>query len=282
VRSDYDVKAIERLIFRSHAYQRASAPDQRETDPLYVAPVRRRLTAEQIVDSCFFATGKPFRLEEVSLDIDGMRNAKDSISLGQPSRAWMLTSTSNERDRPSLTLPRIQAVTDVLEIFGWRGARPDALSVRDAAPNVLQPAILSNGTVSGWLTRLSDDHGISRLALEEQTVESLVDRLFLRILTRMPTTEERDRYVARLAKGYDSRVTMPTDTPPPPAAPRVREHYVSWSNHLDAEATVLRHEQELQARRGDAPTSRLNADWRERLEDVLWALLNSPDVVFTR
>ena len=282
VRSGYDVKAIERLVFSSHSYQRASAPDQHETDPLYVAPARRRLTAEQIVDSCFSATGKPFRLEEVSLDIDGMRNAKDSISLGQPRRAWMLTSTSNERDRPSLTLPRIQAVTDVLEIFGWRGARPDALSVRDTAPNVLQPAILSNGTVSGWLTRLSDDHGITSLALEGQPVESLVDRLFLRVLTRRPTKVERDRYVAFLAKGYDSRAMKPMEVPPAAAAPRVREHYVSWSNHLDAEATVLRHEQELQTRRGDAPTSRLNADWRERIEDVLWALLNSPDFVFTR
>jgi len=282
VRSGYDVKAIERLILNSHAYQRASDPTLSEPDPLLIAPARRRLEAEQIVDSLFSATGKPFRTEEVSLDIDGARTANDSISLGQPSRAWMLTSTSNERDRPSLTLPRIQAVSDVLEIFGWRGARPDASTIRETAPNVLQPAILSNGTMSGWLTRLSDDHGVTRLALENQPVESLVDRLFLRMLTRNPSPEERARYVSVLAKGYENRIIDTPATLEAPSGTRVREHYVSWSNHLDAEATIVRHQQEIDARRGDLPTTRLDADWRERLEDVLWALLNSPDWAFTR
>ena len=68
------------------------------------------LEAEQIVDSLFSATGTPFRLEEVSLDIDSVRTQNNSISLGKPRRAWMLASTSNERDRPSLSLPRITAV----------------------------------------------------------------------------------------------------------------------------------------------------------------------------
>ena len=45
-------------------------------------------------------------------------------NLGRARRAWMLGSTSNERDRPSLMLPRLQAVAEVMEVFGWRGARP--------------------------------------------------------------------------------------------------------------------------------------------------------------
>jgi hypothetical protein len=37
-------------------------------------------------------------------------------------------------------------------------------------------------------------------------------------------------------------------------------------------------EREVQA--GDPPTPRLAADWRERMEDVVWALFNSPEFVF--
>jgi len=31
---------------------------------------------------------------------------------------------------------------------------------------------------------------------------------------------------------------------------------------------------------GDPPTARLDADWRSRVEDMLWALVNSPEFVF--
>jgi hypothetical protein len=128
VASGYDTEALARDILNSHAYQRAVDPGAKETGPLYIAPAPRRLGAEQIVDSLFSATGKPFDLEEVSLDLDSVRVLSTSITLGQPRRAWMLASTSNERDRPSLSLPRIQAVASVMETFGWRGARQDAVS----------------------------------------------------------------------------------------------------------------------------------------------------------
>ena len=280
VRSGYDVKQLARIILNSHAYQRATDSTLKTTSPLFTSPAPRRLGAEQIVDSLFAATAKPFAIEEVSLDIDGRRDMANSISLGQPRRSWMLASTSNERDRPSLALPRIQAVTDVLGAFGWRGARQDPTSVRETAPNALQPAILSNGTMSIWLTRLSDDHGITQLALREQPVEQLVETLYLRLLTRKPTAEERARSIAYLTPGYDSRVTKAVEKTTPGSTSRRPAKYVSWSNHLDPEATLVRQEQELAARRGDTPTTRLDAAWRQRLEDVLWALLNAPEWVF--
>ncbi len=281
VRSGYDVKAISRLILNSHAYQRAADPSLAETSPLFVSPAPRRLQAEQIVDSVFHATGAPFDLEEVSLDIDSVREIRNGLNLGKPRRAWMLASTSNERDRPSLSLPRITAVASVLETFGWRGARQDPRSLRETEPNILQPAIYANGTMGVWLTRLSDRHDITKLALEAQPVERLVDRLYLRLLTREPSAAEKQRFVDLLSAGYDSRIIPEAERAERPAGKREPIRYVSWSNHLDGPANTLAQQKEAEARRGDPPTNALKQDWRLRLEDALWAVLNSPEWIYT-
>ncbi|WP_414663148.1 DUF1553 domain-containing protein [Horticoccus sp. 23ND18S-11] len=275
VRSGYDMKAVARLILTSHAYQRATDATLTETGPLFAAPAPRRIQAEQLVDSYFAATGKPFVLEQVNLDLDSVRTIDNALDLGRASRAWMLASTSNERDRPSLMLPRIQAVAEVMEVFGWRGARPDAASgVRDVGANVLQPALLSNGTMMTWLTRLSDDHGLTQFALETQPLDQFIDRLFLRLFTRPPTAEERTFYAKSLRPGYEQRVVKLNADPTPPPA---RRKFVAWSNHMKSEANSLRLEEEAAARRGDTPTTRLDPDWRRRFEDVVWALLNAPE-----
>jgi len=281
VASGYDTKAIARLIFNSHAYQRASDPMLNKPSPLFIAPASRRLQAEQVVDSLFSATGKPFDLEEVSLDIDSVRVSRNSITLGKPTRAWMLASTSNERDRPSLSLPRITAVTSIMETFGWRGARQDPKSSRDLEANVLQPAILANGTMGVWLSRLSEDHGITHMVLEDQPVETLVDRLYLRLLTRHPSPAEREKYVKFLSQGYDQRIVPESKRKVKTTGKRELVRFVSWSNHLDPAANELAVEREHQVRAGAPPTEALNPKWRLRMEDVLWAMLNSPEWIYT-
>ncbi|MEM7699776.1 MAG: DUF1553 domain-containing protein [Verrucomicrobiota bacterium] len=278
VASGYDMKAIARLILRSHTWQRATDSRLTETSPLFISPSPRRLEAEQIVDSLFSATGAPFDLEEVSLDIDSVRVMSNSITLGVPRRSWMLASTSNERDRPSLSLPRIQAVSSILETFGWRSSRQDPTSEREVEANVLQPAILANGTMGVWLTRLSDRHAVTELAMEDQSVERLIERLYARLLTREPSVSELDRYVAWLTPGYERRIQEVTAKPTQRREP-VR--YVSWSNHLDGAANTLAQEKEAEARAGDPPTDRLDPEWRLRLEDLLWALLNSPEWIYS-
>lgn len=278
IRSGYDMKAIARLILTSHAYQRALDPELSEPSPLFTAPAPRPIRAEQLVDSFFSATGKPFAVEPVNLDLDSVRTIENALDLGRARRAWMLASTSNERDRPSLMLPRMQAVSEVLEVFGWRATRPDAASgVREHEANVLQPALLANGTMMLWLTRLSDDHGLTQLALEDQPVERLVERLFLRFFTRTPTRAERDAFVATLQPGYGNRIASPNADACDPAPDRARQKFVAWSNHMKPEANELRLKEEEAARRGDPPTTRLQPAWRERFEDVIWALLNAPE-----
>lgn len=276
VRSGYDIKSTMRLILNSHAYQRASDPRLTETGPLFAAPAPRRIGAEQLVDSLFAATGKPFNLEPVNLDVDSVRTIENALDLGRATRAWMLASTSNERDRPSLMLPRLQAVSEVMEVFGWRGARPDASSgIRDTGANVLQPALLSNGTMMLWLTRLSDDHGLTAFAREKLSLDQFVDRLFMRLLTRPPNAKEKTFYADALRPGFAQRVALPRVEEI--LVPHTHRKYVAWSNHMKSEANTLRLAEEAAARRGDPATTQLDPDWRRRFEDVLWALLNAPE-----
>lgn len=278
VRSGYDADHVLRLILNSHAYQRATDATQKQASPLFASPAPRRLSAEQVVDSLFAATGKPFRTEEASLDIDSIREQTNSLTLGHPRRAWMLTSTSNERDRPALALPRIQAVCDVMAAFGWRASRPDPVTDRESSANSLQPAILSNGTMGTWVTRLSDDHGVTTLAIRARSPDALVDALFLRLLTRAPTAAEQTKYSAYLAEGFGARVLSVAHLRP--AGPRKPEYYVSWSNHLNDLATTVRMQQEAAARKGDPATAQLTDAWRRRAEDVVWALVNSPEFLY--
>ncbi|MBS0202434.1 MAG: DUF1553 domain-containing protein [Planctomycetes bacterium] len=279
VRGGYQIKPLARLILNSAAYQRAVDVNLRTVDPLYAAPEPRRLLAEQVVDSLIAATGKPLRVEPLCLDLNGRRDTANSIHLGTPHRAWMLASLSNERDRPSLSLPRLQALTDVLEALGWRGARQDPTSTRDTAPNALQPAILANGVLTGWLTRLSSDHPLTQLAIDARTPESLVEDLFLRLLTRPPTSEERQRYTVYLTAGFQSRVMEPGTVQPTTTA-HVVPKFVTWTNHLLPESNTAKQQVALEAQRGDPPSPRLGPAWRQRCEDVIWALINSPEMLY--
>ena len=55
---------------------------------------------------------------------------------------------------------------------------------------------------------------------------------------------------------------------------------VSWSNHLSPEANFFVIEEEKRAREGDPPSNALRPAWRERMEDALWAVINSPEILF--
>ncbi len=283
VTHDYDLKHVARVILNSHAYQRVARPDGSLDKPsdqrLFAAPARRRLAAEQVVDSLFAAAGKPFHSEEMNMDVDGRRPVKDFNNLGTPEHSWEFTSLSNERDRPALSMPRAQSIVDALCTFGWRDSRQGPQTVRDHAPNVLQPAALANGLVAnGRIARLSDDSALTALALQDRPLPVLIRALFLRVLSRPPTAGEHKTFTAALAAGYADRRLKPSGSHAARSDGPVRP--VSWSNHLNPEATRIKQEQERATRAGDPPTDRLRADWRERMEDAVWSLINSPEFVF--
>jgi len=283
VAHDYDLKHLAKLILNSKTYQRVARPDgsidARPEQRFFAAPARRRMTAEQLVDSLFTAVGKRFDAEEMNMDVDGRRPVKEFNNLGTPVHSWEFTSLSNERDRPALAMPKAQSITDTLSTFGWRESRQNPQTVRDHSPNVLQPAALANSVLAnGRVSRLSDDSAITALALMEQPVQELVNAVFLQVLSRPPTPNETKTFSEVLSAGYDRRKLEPAHSQS--AKPRAANRAVSWSNHLNPEATKLKQEQERTTRAGDPPTDRLRADWRERMEDMVWSLVNSPEFVF--
>lgn len=281
VQSGYDVKHIERLILNSKTYQRVSRPKPEDDKPahrLFTSPVERRMTAEQVLDSMVSASGAVLDVEELTFDPDGRRAADNRISLGVPTRAWMFPSLANERDRPSLNLPKAQAVVTLLESFGWIGARQSPRTDRELDPNVLQPGVLANGIVASWMTRAASDSELSRLAMEVRTPNDLVESLYLRFLSRLPHPKETERFVAVLEEGFGDRI-LPTEKRVL-QEPLVPLKKVTWSNHLMPEATTIMMELERRARLGPPADHRLDPKWREAYEDVVWCLLNTTEFVW--
>ena len=278
----YDLQHVARLILNSRTYQRqvrgAASEVPKAEERLFAGPARRRMTAEQLVDSLFHAVGKSFDSEELNLDVDGRRSVTSFLNLGAPRRAWEFATLSNERDRPALAIPAAQSILDLLQSFGWRETRQDPLTVRQSVATVRQPLILANGTVGHRITSLTDDGALTELCLKEGKLVDLIVSVFRSILTREPTDGELEMFTGLLAEGFEARVVR--------AEPRRdnragrKRHAVSWSNHLSAEATRIKMELERAVRQGDPPTRRLDPDWRERMEDMLWAMVNSPEFLF--
>ena len=182
-----------------------------------------------------------------------------------------------ERDRPSLGMPKAQSVIDVLATFGWRQSRPDPVTVRDSTLTPLQPLILANGTMAHRVTVLSEDSAITAMCLDPKaTVASVTQDLYAAVLCRPPTAQEKTLFGELLGEGFETRVVKGAVA----QRPTKKRQNVSWSNHFSVEATRIKMEQERQIRQGDTPTVRLTAAWRERAEDALWALINSPEFLF--
>ena len=271
--SGYDQKALAKTIFESQAYQSQIISDDKHR--LFPGPHRRRMTAEQVVDTALHATGMAMNTEQLTLDVEGTLSADKFMNFGFPTRSWEFSTLANERDRPSLALPKAQAITDVLKAFGWRNSRPEPTSYREIDPNLIQPGVLANGTLGVWLTTLTDESKITNLAQTASSADEFVENLFLQILTRPPTDKEKDRFAGQLAPGFENRISNKLNL----QSPTPRHKYVSWSNHLNSEANVIKVQMQEEVRRGPAPTRMLDPQWRQRAEDAVWALINSPEMI---
>jgi hypothetical protein len=280
IQAGYDLKHTAKVILNSATYQRVptaeAMKDVKSSDRLFTSQARRRLTAEQLIDSLMHATGQEYETEALTFDPEGRQRAGDQANLGQPRRAWEFAALSNERDRPALAKPRAQVFTDMLGAFGWRESRPEPRSTRDHDANVIQPALMANGTFGTLISRAHDANAFTEVAVKDQPIEELARQIYLRALSRLPSAEETKRVSAVLTEGYATRLTGAPAAPPLPRNTKG----VSWANHLNPDATtaVLASEREVKA--GPVPTPRLTSDWRDRYEDVLWSLILSPEMVW--
>ncbi len=278
---NYDPKHVLRLIMNSKVYQREATGENLQADSgfrFFNAPEKRRLTAEQIVDSLFTASGVKMEVEELTFVHDGVHPMDKRLTLGKPSRAWMLASLNNERDRPSLSLPRAQPIADVLQAFGWTGSRQKPVSQRDLSPNVLQPGILANGTLTMSLGRVAQESVLADLAVAASTPTSLLDSLFLRFLTRLPSPSERKSLLPSLRMGFANRL-VPIDSDWMPVTEPLFPQ-VTWTNHLVPEANEIQLKIQRLVQSGPPPDRRLRTDWREAYEDVIWSLINHREFVW--
>jgi hypothetical protein len=217
-------------------------------------------------------------VEELTFVHDGRRDLGQRQTLGQPTHAWMFGDLKNERDRPSLSLPKARAVVDVLEAFGWTGARQMPIAARETDPNVLQPGVLANGTLSVSLTRASYQSEMANLAVAATSPESLVDSLFLRCLSRRPKTEERASFADALSEGFDTRLVQADRIARVEKLPPLPQ--VTWFNHARPKANEIQLENERRVLAGPPPDPRLSSEWRAAYEDALWTLINHREFVW--
>lgn len=281
VASGYDMRHLSRLILNTEAFRRearfaaAPTPDER----FFEAPQRQRFSAEQLVDSLLSASGVPNYSEELTFDIEGVYPAQNFLNLGFPNRAWEMVSTASDRDRPSLTLPKADSILAMMTANGWRDERAEPRTERLNEPNVIQPGMLANSLMCIWVTRLSDYSDLTERAIHAESPDSLIDDLFLRFLTRLPHEEEKTAFTELLAPGFENRLaTVQPDFQKLAYIPEVRE--ISWTNHLSVAANELATAIETRAFEGPPVTEWVNADWRERMEDAVWVLVNSPEMGF--
>lgn len=282
VASGYDMRHLSRILLNTEAFRREArfAPADTPEERFHEAPLRQRLSAEQLVDSLLHASGVPNFSEELTFDVEGVYPSKNFLNLGFPERAWEMVSTASDRDRPSLTLPKAESILAVMKANGWRSERPEPVSERNNEANVLQPGMLANGVMATWVTRLSETSDLTGMAIEAESPEALVEDLFLRFLTRHPTEEEMTGFAALIEPGFAERLTTAEpDFRKRTCIPEVRE--VSWTNHLSVKANELAAELEAQAHAGPEPTPWLESEWRERVEDAVWALINAPEFSYS-
>ena len=273
-----DLKQLARRIMNSAAYQRQVVPGVAAEDAeaaLFRGPVRRRMTAEQLVDSLHVATGKPMRGEVQSFGQDGSQPRTTFPEMGRPARAWQLICSASERDRVSLGIPQVDMLNELLTAYGWRPQRQDPLDRPDATPTPLQPLALANGPAAAGLLDASAESWITEAACEAESPEAFVHLLTLATLGRRAIPTELSQYGSLVSTGFESRCTGEED----PAAAVYRRR-VSWRNHFDPVADELVRERIAELEAGSPPTQRLTSDWRERAEDLQWVLVNSPEFVW--
>jgi hypothetical protein len=189
----FDIKWLLREVAMSQTYQRSSLlPDGVQDAPLteYRVALERPLSAEQLFASVMGATGEA---DLAVADFDAQKRAEDP-------KFFDIVQTD-----PHLLMDALDArLAPLKERFLAAYANPPKEPEGELAPSVKAALFLLNdGVVLGWLNprpgNLVDRLG--QLSDPEQTAEEL----YLAVLTRFPTPEERAEVAAFLSAHADQR-----------------------------------------------------------------------------
>lgn len=171
VEHKYDLKELMRVILRSAAYQRSSQPlpGNKEDRRFYSRYYPRRMSAEVLLDSISQVTAAPTQLADYPL-------------------GWR-----------SLQLPDSMVNSYFLSTFG----RPERIVTceceRSAEPTMVQVLHISNGkTLNDKLQ--AKGNLVERWLASKMSYEQIVDELYLRALSRLPTAGEKQALVQALGE----------------------------------------------------------------------------------
>ncbi|MEX0702302.1 MAG: DUF1553 domain-containing protein [Planctomycetales bacterium] len=164
VEHDFDLKRLVRLIVTSHTYQRSHETNEwnAEDGELFSHALPRRLGAEQLYDTLLIATGAPANIPGVPA---GFR---------------------------AVQLPDAQVQLAFLDMFGRPPRESPCECERTSDVSLKQTLTLINGpTVADAI--IHPEGLIARLAREKAPPERVVEEIYLSVLCRPPSDDERTK-----------------------------------------------------------------------------------------
>ncbi len=188
VESNYDLRAMVKLICTSQAYQRASQPtaDNEEDQSNFSHAAVRRLTAEQMVDAMSGAMGTPLPFNGVPL---GYRAAQ------------VPGVNAVYRDRRPASGDRF------LRLFGKPPRLVSCECERSNDTALGQVFELTSGDAINELLT-SEDNRITRLLREKKSDDRIIDELYWATLSRAPTPQEKNAAQSLIANVNDRRTAF--------------------------------------------------------------------------
>lgn len=186
----YDLKWLHREILASHAYQRSWKPNEtnRLDERNFSRAILRRLPAEAVYDALVQATAAPE--EQTAMVNDAARIAARAIGVS--------SGYSGARDE------KLYAVY----LFGKPAREVACDCERSGSPSLQQTIFLRNDAEllslierkDGWLASLQS---AAKKSSEPPAADVLIDEAYLRTLSRLPTTDERQIAQAHLSAEAD-------------------------------------------------------------------------------
>jgi hypothetical protein len=167
----FDLKALMRAILQSEAYQRSSVPlpENAADTRFYSRYFPRRMIAEVLLDAMSQVTGAPTKFK------------------GYP-ETWR-----------AIQLPDSNIDSYFLRTFGRPERNTTCECERSSEPSVTQVLHMANGdTLNQKLT--AKGNRIAKLLADKMPLESVVEEAYLSTVSRYPSDEEKDKFMAALSE----------------------------------------------------------------------------------